>query len=281
MRASELREHLEGLRLRYHRAELLARDPLQMAHRFSEQDDVEVVALLAAAFASGNIKSILAVLEAILATVGPHPARWLREHSPGELQDRFAGIGHRWVRSDDMAILMARLGGALREHGTLGHLWKHVDDASEPTVLPALGRFVEAILGQPVEPLSPRVRTVERASGAVTTLAGVDSILLTSPERGSACKRMCLFLRWVVRERDGVDLGLWTRDVSPARLVMPMDTHVLKKARALHFTRRTIADRKTAEEVTARFRKVCPEDPCRYDFAIVHSAIDELRGRRP
>lgn len=241
------------------------------------------MALLAAAFASGNIKSIQRFLEGFLAVLGPRPARWLAERPPASLPKAFAGLGHRWVREADLEVLAAMLGGVLRSHGSLGALWCacDYDPGSEPDVLPALGRFVSEILATPVAPLRPRLRERLRPDGTITHLPPTPSILLTSPEGGSACKRMNLFLRWMVRRADGVDLGLWTAHTDPARLVLPVDVHVLRICRKLRLTRRPQPDRRTAEELTARLRRLCPEDPCRYDFAMVRAGVEGVSPTPP
>ncbi len=280
-RDEQLRNLFEDLHGRFHRAEFLARDPLLFAHRFRAREDREVVALLGAAFASGNIKAIMAVMESLLAVLGPRPANWLRERDPADLRGCFSGTYHRWVRPEDIEVLLALLGGVLREHRSLGALWRRLDDPSEDTVLPTLARFVEAIRAMPVEPLASRVREARRADGKASQLASIESILLTSPERGSACKRMNLFLRWVVRPDDGVDLGLWTSFVSPARLVMPVDVYVLRLCRRLRLTRRRLPDLKAASEITARLRRLCPEDPCRYDFSMVRLGTEPAEATGP
>lgn len=267
-----LRETFEQYHSRYHRPEFLGTDPLCVVHRFPDPADREVVALLAAAFASGNIKAILAVMESILAVLGPRPARWLSTHDPASLRGAFAGIYHRWVRAEDVEVLLALIGEALRRHGTLGALWQSLDDPAATDTAETLGRFSDALLAMPVAPLVPRERTLQRG-GRTTTLAPIASILLTSPGKGSACKRMHLFLRWVVRPADGIDLGLWTPFLDPARLMMPVDTHVLQVCRRLRLTRARTPNRRTVEEITARFRRINPDDPCRYDFALVRAGI--------
>jgi uncharacterized protein (TIGR02757 family) len=271
----ELREYFEGLYERYHRSEFLGTDPLVYVHRYGADEDREVVALLAAAFASGKIKSIQSVLEAILSVLGKHPAQWLRKSSPGELRGKFPGVYHRWVREEDLEVLLAMMGEALRQFGTLGELWQNVDEDTGEGIEKPLGRFVETILSQNVFPLSLRQREVTRKDGKVYALAPVQSILLTSPANGSACKRMHLFLRWMVREQDGVDLGVWNEFVSPERLMMPVDTHVLRICRKLRLTRQKTATHRAVEEITGRFRRISPKDPTRYDFSLVRAGIGE------
>lgn len=269
----KLKATLDAVYTRHHRRELLSDDPLVFAHRFRSTADREVAALIAAAFASGNIKSIMAVLESIFAVLGKRPAKWLAEHEPEALRDAFAGVQHRWVRAEDIAVLMARLGATLRGNGTLGGLWHRLDDPAEATILPSLGRFVESIRAADITPLQSRARVMTRAGGRTSNLAPIDSILLTSPEKGSACKRMNLFLRWVVRPDDGIDLGLWTPFVSPSRLVMPVDVHVMRLCARLRLTRRRVPDLRAASEITERLRRIAPEDPCRYDFSMVRAGI--------
>jgi len=266
---------------RYHRPEFLVTDPLQVAHRYGAPEDQEVVGLLAAAFASGNIRAILSVLEKILAVLGEHPAEWLRRRRPEEVRGAFPGIYHRWVRESDLEVLLALIGETLRRHGTLGALWRSLDDPRCATTWPTLARFVDAILEMPIEPLARRGRELRRADGSVSPLASVESVLLTSPERGSACKRMNLFLRWMVRPADGIDLGLWGSFVSPARLLMPVDVHVMRQSQLLGLTRRKQPDQRAVMEITAKLRRFCPEDPCRYDFALVRVGIErKAKGHR-
>lgn len=264
-----LRDELEELHQRYHRPEYLATDPLLFAHRYPAPGDREVVALIAAAFASGNIKSIQAHLSRLLQVMGPRPAQWLAEQRPRDLQGRFAGIGHRWARDTDVEVLAAILGEALRRHGSLGALWKLGDDPASADTTHGLANFSAKLMAMPIQPLVSRTRSIDRADGRRTALAPVVSILLTSPAGGSACKRMNLFLRWMARPADGIDLGLWTSFLSPSRLLMPVDVHVLRICRRWRFTRRRMPDARTVQEITARFRLLNPEDPCRYDFALV------------
>ena len=98
------------------------------------------------------------------------------------------------------------------------------------------------------------------------------SFLFPDPFKGSACKRHNLFLRWMVRSGDGIDLGIW-KAVSPRDLIVPIDTHMARIGRLLGLTRRRTEDWRTAEEITEAFRRVCPEDPVRYDFALTRIGI--------
>ncbi len=275
-RELEKRAFLEQLYEQFHRPEYLAGDPLVMAHRYDRPEDQEVAALISAAFAFGTIKAILGLLETLMGQLGPRPAEWLKERRPGDLRGALAGLYYRTAREEDIEVFLALLGEALRRHGSLGMLWRAVDHPSETTAMPALARFTGAIQELPVAPLVARRRQMQRAGGKVSGLASIHTILLASPARGSACKRMNLFLRWVSRPADGIDLGLWTDFLSPARLVMPIDTHVFRICRHLGLTKRKSPDLRTAEEITARLKRLNPEDPTRYDFALVRAGIEDV-----
>ena len=154
-----------------------------------------------------------------------------------------------------MASMLAAVGSAMREHGSLGALFRRRLDASDADTMPAAARFVEFL----------RCRS-----------GGFRQCLLPSPESGSACKRLNLFLRWMVRA-DAVDTGLW-RDVPPSMLVVPLDTHLFRISKRFGLTSRSSADLKTAREITGGFRRISPEDPVKYDFALTRLGI--VKGAR-
>jgi uncharacterized protein (TIGR02757 family) len=162
-----------------------------------------------------------------------------------------------------VAVLLWRIAQALRDHGTLRALFLAGYDPSAQNVGPSLTRFVDALLGYDSRPL--------RSPGSEKPGRGV-RYLLPRPADGSACKRLNLFLRWVVRCDDPIDLGIW-RDVSPALLVVPMDTHTSRVARTLGLTRRATTDWRAAEEVTEALRRYDPDDPVRFDFALCHVSM--------
>lgn len=272
---TDRRAVLERLYAEYHRPQFLASDPLGIVRRFDAPADREVVALVAASFAFGNVKSINGAVERVLAPHLPHPARSFAAREPREWTRLYRGFSYRWLREEDVRLYGAWIGGALRRHGTLGALWQSLDDSREETVLPTLARWVDALTAMPVGGLRARQRELRRASGAVSALPSGAHLLLTSPRGASACKRMCLFLRWMIRPDDGIDLALW--DISPSRLVMPVDTHVLQMARALGLTRRNTADKRTAIEITECLRRIDPGDPIRFDFSMVRPGIMRLQ----
>jgi uncharacterized protein (TIGR02757 family) len=273
--AATLRTLLEALHAEYHRPQWLDSDPLGIVRTYDEPADREVVALIAASFAFGNVKAIRSALTAILAPLGQHPAAAIADRQPADWSRQYPAFLYRWVRAQDLRLYLCWLGETLRRHQSLGNLWCALDQPAEPTTLPTLARWIEAITDMPTGRLRPRRRQLRRATGECSLLPSGAHLLLTSPAGRSGCKRMNLFLRWVCRPDDGIDLGLWP--VSPARLVIPVDTHVLQAARLLGLTRRTTADLRTALEITEALRAVAPNDPTRFDFALVRPGILRLR----
>lgn len=224
-------------------------DPLEVLSDYPEVRDREVAALVAASLSYGRVKSILASVRAVLARM-PSPARFLDDATPDSLRATFAGFKHRFATGRQIAALLVGARRLVQQHGTLnGAFAAHVEPGHE-TVVAALTGFVAEL---------------RRAAD------GLDTHLLPDPARGSACKRLHLFLRWMVR-RDAVDPGGWT-GVSPAQLVVPLDVHMHRIGSALGFTSRKSADLRAALEITAAFRRYAPDDPVRYDFALTRLGI--------
>jgi len=144
---------------------------------------------------------------------------------------------------------------AYLEHGSLENLYIAGMEGDTPFLRRDLARFLGALRGRWGEDLGR-----ER------------DFLFPRPERGSACKRHNLFLRWVVRGPDGVDLGLW-RALSPRDLIVPLDTHMARLGGALGLTRRNTPDWRMAEEITGSLRLVCPEDPVKFDYPLTRLGI--------
>ncbi len=205
--------------------------------------DRETAALLGALLAFGNAKALRRSLAAALEAV----------EAGRTLAGRFR---HRWIEGRDIDRLLFRTAEARARHGSLEDLFLAGDDGD---LGHALDRFSTALRG-------PRPSKGLR-------------FLLPRPIDGSACKRPLLFLRWVVRGGDA-DLGLWRR-VDPARLVVPLDTHVHRIAYWLGLTGRRTPSWKTALEVTASLREADPKDPARFDFALAHLGILGDCPRRP
>lgn len=227
-------------------------DPVRFPRRYLDPRDSEAAALLAALFAYGNVTSMGDFLERLLAGLGPSPYRALT-HGPLPGRAPF----YRFQTAAEVARLLRGVGSVLRRHGSVEAAFCSVEGDPEAGL-----ENLALLLRKEVRPLTPGL-----------------AHLLPLPSAGSACKRWWLFLRWVVRPDDGLDLGLWTC-VKPAELRVPVDTHLARIAYALGLTRRRTPDRAFSIEVTASLARFCPEDPTRYDFAIAHLGISRAcRGR--
>ncbi len=244
------RAALDCLYARYNHARWISPDPLELVLRYPEPEDREIAGLLAAGFAYGNVASIVRNARAALDRMGPSPRAWLENASPGALAHAFAGCGHRWTRPADIAALLRGAKGLIAAEGTLGRAFLRRLHRRDPDVMPALAGWASAL----------------RAHG------GFDrNSLLGDPERGSACKRLHMYLRWMVRE-DAVDPGCW-KGISPALLLYPVDVHVHRVCSEMGLTGRRAADLATAREITEGFRRIRPRDPVRYDFALSRLGI--------
>ena len=258
-----LRDALDDLCRHYDRR-FLDSDPVGIVRRFDDPEDREIVALIAAGLAYGRVASIRTSVLTLLDRLGPHPSRFVASFDPARDASRFDGFVHRFTSGRDIALLLHLVRQAKRQSGSLESFFLDGDaDPGSPTLGAALddfGRRLFALDGRPFV----RDGVVPRRDGA--------RWLLPVPGGGSACKRSCLFLRWMVRPDDGVDCGVWTR-VAPSRLVLPLDTHLLRVVRALGWTRRKSAGWPMALEATAHLRALDPADPIRFDFALSRLGI--------
>jgi uncharacterized protein (TIGR02757 family) len=250
-----IKRRLELVRSRCDTGARLDADPVGMVHRFTDPLDQELVALVAASIAFGNVKTIRAKLEALLVRLGPRPAALA--DAPDEVFRRLDGWVHRVFRGEDVARLVVGARAVQRKSGSLGARFE-AELRAHGALRPTLAAFCEAI----------------RDAGAFPSRSSRrgPSHLLPNPAGSSGSKRLLLFLRWMIRPADGVDLGLWP-NVPPSILLCPVDTHIHKLARNLGFTRRNDLSWQTAEEVTLALRLFDAEDPVKYDFSLCHMGM--------
>src|SRR6185503_6838225 len=201
----------------------------------------------------------------LLAVMGPRPAAFVRSFDPARHRAPIDPLVHRWIRGRDLVGLLLILQRMLREGGTIERFFVAGDDPAAPDIAPALDAFSTRALETDLRP----------AYGRVPKRAGV-CYFFPRPSAGSACKRLNLFLRWMVR-RDEVDLGVW-RSVSPGQLIVPLDTHVIRLARCLRLTRYTSPGWKMAADITAHLRELDANDPVRFDFSICHVGMMNACG---
>ena len=245
-----------------------ATDPIHIVRRFRRRDDQEIVGFVAAALAFGRVASVLQSIERVLAIMGPRPAAYVRRFDPRRDAPAFAGVVHRWTRETDLVALLWVLRQMVERAGSVEGFFAEQYEASAENVEAALDSFSARALDLDVEAAYGRRR---RGRGRL----GV-RYFFPRPSAGSGCKRLNLFLRWMVR-RDALDLGVWTR-VSPAKLIVPLDTHVIRVGRCLRLTRYASPGWPMAREITTSLRTLDPDDPVKYDFALCHLGMMNACG---
>ena len=245
-----LKPHLEKLYKRYNSRKWVHPDPLEFLYDYPAVEDREIAALIASSLAYGRVTQILKSVSLVLERLGPRPREFLETAGPKKLNRTCAGFTHRFTTCDDLKAMLTGIRRTVKRHGSLHNCFLSYLTRDDETCLPALSSFV-------------------REMGAPGN--GQCNSLLPRPERGSACKRLHLFLRWMVR-KDRVDPGGWEK-VPSEKLIIPLDTHMFRICRGLGFTRRKNPDLKTAMEITRRFRALVPHDPVRYDFALTRLGI--------
>jgi uncharacterized protein (TIGR02757 family) len=255
-RHASLGLRLDALYRDFNQADAIA-DPVNLVRRFRSPADLEIAGFCAAALAFGRVASVNQSIETVFALLGSAPAAFVRAFEPGRDGPAFSSFVHRWTRGPDIVALLWVLKQMLDRAGSIEAFFAQGDDPSAADIGPALDSFSERALAL----------DLRRAYGRMPRRPGV-CYFFPRPSAGSACKRLNLYLRWMVR-RDAVDLGVWTR-IAPSRLVVPLDTHVIRLGQCLGLTRYRSAGWRMAADITASLRALDPVDPVRFDFSICH-----------
>jgi len=265
---ARLRAPLERLYRDFDWTARIEKDAIQFPLRYADPADREVAALLTACLAYGRVDLFGPWIDWALARMAPAPHRFILGFDPEKDGPRFDGFRYRFNRPRDLAAFCLATQRILLGHGSLRACFLSGYAEAAPDVGPALERFVQAFRSQDLRPIFPRGR-----------LSRGYRHLFPLPSRGGPCKRLHLFLRWMVR-REPPDFGLW-REVSPAKLLIPVDTHVENMSRAVGLTRRKSRTWRMAVEITKRLRLLDPSDPVKYDFALCHKRMSgDCRDRR-
>ncbi len=234
---------------RYNKRRYLNSDPVQILYRFDDPQERELAGLIAASIAYGRVRSILGSAEALLENLQWRPHRFLMNSSQTELRAACAGFRHRFTGPEKIFRLLSGTRALLENYGTIADFVALSHGSGDLTYERAISALAKEVAGSP---------------------EGI-SHLLPSPVKGSACKRLCLFFRWMIRS-DNIDPGGW-RCLKPDALIVPLDVHMMRICRRLGLTGRKNADWKAALEVTGKFRAICPEDPVKYDFALTRASM--------
>jgi uncharacterized protein (TIGR02757 family) len=246
LKEAEFRELIQKLAAKYDVESFIEKDPVQFPHRYVKKRDIEISAVLTSWISYGSRTQIIRKAEEMDALFEGDPIGYIQKG----LWERFAGSTKTWYRfykENDYAELCAAFRAVYEQFDSLE----------------------EAVIG------NRRHLQVSLLKALELPFHGIHGF--SDPDQGSACKRLCMLLRWLVR-RDGiVDFGIW-RNISPCDLIIPVDTHVRQAAAdILHITDRKAADMKTAQEITDRMRTIFPEDPTLGDFALFGLGLESVR----
>lgn len=240
---STFRDLMEDIYAKYNRPELISPDPLQFLSDYNDIADREIVGIVASSLAYGRVAQILKSVAVALDKMGGRPRQYIEHTSDKDIKKDFRGFKHRFTTGEDLTTMLVGIKQSISKWGSLNKCFQSGLKAGDATILPALSKFVDAI-------------------GAK---------MLPDPLQGSACKRLNLYLRWMVR-RDAVDPGGW-KGIPASKLVIPLDTHMFAIGRGFGMTARKSADLKTAVEITEAFGCLSPQDPVKYDFALTRFGI--------
>jgi uncharacterized protein (TIGR02757 family) len=256
---AQIKNVLERLYAKYNHRRFIKPDPLQFVYRYSSRADMEIAGFLAAQLAYGRVQQIEKSLTDLFGRAGQSPYLFVR--SFGRLQrKKLTGFKHRFTTGKDIADLLSVLKKVLQKNGSIEKYFLSGYDNNDENIIPALSRFCNSLY----EIYSKEIG--RKVSGGL-------KYLLANPVRGSACKRLNLFLRWMVRD-DEVDAGLW-KGVNKAKLIVPVDVHMGRLCRILGFHDRKTIRLSTAVQITKGFSEISPSDPVKYDFALSRVGILE------
>jgi len=255
----QLFEILESLYAKYNRRQLIAPDPLQFVYKFKSRSDKEIVALLASSLAYGNVKQIASSITNLLNIMGPSPTEFVTSFNAAK-RKKLASFKHRFNTGADIADLLALLKLILKSLNSIEAFFAEGYNRNDENIIPALTS------------LCSRLYALHEKQFKRPPSKGLQYLLVT-PANGSVCKRMNMFLRWMVRS-DDVDPGIW-KSIDANKLIVPIDTHMARLCKILGLYDRKTLSLKAAIEITQSFKQINPADPVKYDFALSRIGIVE------
>ncbi len=247
----QLKAHLDQLVLQSNHRGFIPNDPICIPYLFTKKEDIELAAFIAAIFSWGQRKTIINKSKTLLELMDNQPYDFILNHQDSDLK-AFESFVHRTFNSTDLLYFIYRLQRYYKESGGLEQAFSsHISKENE-TIEPALMGFYQSFFDDELAPKRSKKH-------------------IASPEKNSTCKRLCMFLRWMVR-KDDVDFGIW-KSIRTSQLMMPLDVHVERQARALQLLNRKQRDWKSVVELTNNLKQLDKQDPVRYDFALFGATV--------
>lgn len=255
---------MEELYEKYNHRKLIKPDPMQFIYRYSDPADMEIAAFLASALAYGRVQQIEKSLTNLFERMAEMPSEFVINFNDDKRQT-LQSFKHRFTTGDDISDLLQLLKKLLREFGGIEKFFLLGYTATDSNIIPALSEFCDSLLG---------AYTAENNREPSRGL----KYLLPTPAAGSACKRLNLFLRWMVRD-DDVDTGLW-KSIDKAKLIVPIDVHMGRLCKILGFYNQKTVSISAALKITDSFKQIEPNDPVKYDFSLSRiGIIKDCNGR--
>lgn len=254
--------YLEELYSKYHKSEYLKMDPLLVVHKFKGNKNIEIAGLISASLSYGRFELIIRALEDIFSRIKTSIYDFTLKTTFKEKLKVFDGFKYRFNNGGDIAILFESIKHILKKYNSLGDYFTSFIKKDDSNIKNALIQFTSGLKSELL------LKYFKHSKGF--------NYLLPSPKNGSTCKRLNMYLRWMVRKKDGIDFGIW-KNVSPSLLIYPVDTHIGKAAKELELSNRKSVDWKLAEEITASISVFNKEDPLKYDFSICRGGMENFR----
>ncbi len=252
MKASELKEFLDAKVAQYNTSDFISTDPISIPHQFRVKEDIEIAGFLTATIAWGNRKMIIKNANRMVALLGNSPYDFIMQHKEHHLEN-FDGFVHRTFNAEDFKYFIKALKHIYINHNGLEQVIK--THAKKTSLQPAIHKLKKVFFEIPHLP-----RTTKH---------------IGDPYKGSAAKRINMFLRWMIRnDNTGVDFGIW-KSLSPSQLSCPLDVHSGNVARKLGLITRNQNDAKALIELDSNLRELDPVDPVKYDFALFGLGVFE------
>jgi uncharacterized protein (TIGR02757 family) len=253
----DLKEKLDKLYLQY-KTKFSSKDPVWILHRFSDPRDIEIMGLITASYSYGQVDLINKFTGKLLSRIGSKPYEFTINFIKGKDKKYLKDLNYRFNSEHDLISLFNAVHFAVAEYGSLKNLFLNSYRDDSENIVDALSDFISVL-----NKLSNHTNGTER---------NYFNFLLANPSNKSTCKRMNLYLRWMVR-KDEIDTGLWS-EVSTSKIIMPVDVHVARVSKSLKLVQRNSIDLKFALELTENLKKFDREDPVKYDFSLCHIGID-------
>jgi uncharacterized protein (TIGR02757 family) len=237
-----------------------SKDPVWVLHRFSDARDIEIMGLITASYSYGHVDQINRFTDKLLERIGNKPYEFTINFSKRKDKKFLEGLNYRFNTSGDLMSLFEAIRTTVIDYGSLKTLFLSSYNENSENVVDALSNFTLSLY--------------EFSNHANGDGRNYFNFLLSSPVNKSTCKRMNLYLRWMVR-KDEIDTGLWS-EIGTSKLIMPVDVHVARAAKNLNLVKRKSVDLKFALELTETLKKFDSEDPVKYDFSLCHIGIDGI-----